>query len=91
MGINPQECLAQGDETLHMQDEVGMEVLNLQPVEEEQPPNEGMKRKPKTTLIERCEHDHLIVLGQRHVTHPLQSPPRGLLGGRNPFFSRSRR
>jgi hypothetical protein len=42
-------------------------------------------------LVEGREHDHLVVLGARHITFLLQSPPRDPLGGRNPFFSGPRR
>jgi hypothetical protein len=75
VGVDPQERLAQGDEARQVQDGVGMKVLNLQPVEEKQPPHEGVQREPKPALIEGREHDHLIIPGKRHVALLLQPPP----------------
>jgi hypothetical protein len=67
---------------------LGMEVLNLYPIEEQQPPNEGMQGKPEQALVKRCKHHHLVIPRQRHIAFFIQSPLRDFLGGRNPFLSR---
>jgi hypothetical protein len=76
--------------TRHVQYIVGMEVLNLQSIEEQQSPNEGMQGK-----LESHAHRKEQAPPPRHlgaVAHHLLSPtsterlPWG--GGSNPFLSR---
>jgi hypothetical protein len=57
----------------------------------EEPAHEGMQVEAEPALIEGHEHDHLIISRMGHFTIALQSPPRNLLRGNEPFFSRPRR
>lgn len=52
-----------------------MQILNLQPVEEKQPPHKLVRGKPEAMLIEGDMHDHLSNLQHRCLAFLLQPPP----------------
>jgi hypothetical protein len=57
-----------------VKDGVGMEMLDLQLVVKEQPPNERMQGWPEAALVEGCEHNHLIIPWPRHLALIFQPP-----------------
>ena len=70
-----EESLAQRDEARHMEDGAGIQMLNLQPIEEKKPPHERMQGKTESTLIERSKDNHLIPLRIWRAADIFQSPP----------------
>jgi hypothetical protein len=81
--------LAQRYKTRYVDDQVGMEILNIQPIEEKQPRTNRVQGEPEVALMEGGEHDHLAV----PTVHTCQLPPpvatwRLLKEDINPFLSR---
>jgi hypothetical protein len=66
--------LAQRYKTRYVDVQVGMEILNIQPIEEKQPPHKRGTGEPKVALMEGGEHDHLAIPQCRHVSFLLQLP-----------------
>jgi len=50
--LDPEEGLAQGGEDGEVKDAVGMEKVELEPVVEEEPAHELVRRHPESTLEE---------------------------------------
>src|ERR1041385_2732205 len=60
MGVNPQEGLTKSDETRNVQNPVGSQVMQLEPIGVQQAPNERMQRKSKPVVEESLEAYPLI-------------------------------
>jgi hypothetical protein len=48
-----------------------MEILDLRPIEEEQPPHERVQGQPKTTLVEGRKHEDLTISRRRRLAFVL--------------------
>src|ERR1041385_5422678 len=60
MGINPQEGLTKSDETRNVQNPIGSQIIQLEPIGIQQAPNERMQRKSKPTVEESLEAYPLV-------------------------------
>src|SRR3954467_436845 len=60
MGVNPQEGLAKSDETRNVQNPIGSQIMQLEPIGIQQAPNERMQRKSKPTVEESLEAYPLV-------------------------------
>jgi hypothetical protein len=62
-----------------------LEVLQLQPIVEEQLPHEGMQRKPKASLVKGGQHHDLSIARRRSTATLFQMPTRDQLGRKEPL------
>src|SRR3954462_7218660 len=60
MGVNPQEGLTKSDETRNVQNPIGSQIMQLEPIGIQQAPNERMQRKSNPTVEENLEAYPLI-------------------------------
>src|ERR1044071_1920082 len=60
MGANPQEGLARSDETRNVQNPMGSQVMQREPIGIQQAPNERVQRKSKPTVEESLEAYSLV-------------------------------
>ena len=77
--LDAEESFAESDEDGDVEESVGVEVMKLEVVEVQKPPEEGMHRHPKATLVEGGERHRLVFLGGRHERILWDPPPRYLL------------
>jgi hypothetical protein len=71
VGLHAKVSLAYRDKTCYVEDRAGMEILDLRPIEEEQPPHERVQGQPKTTLVEGHEHEDLTISRRRRLAFVL--------------------
>jgi hypothetical protein len=55
MGFDPQKALAERDETRNMQNRVGIQVMELNPIRKEKAANKGVRRKRESSEDEGKE------------------------------------
>ncbi|WVZ88637.1 hypothetical protein U9M48_035134 [Paspalum notatum var. saurae] len=70
---------------------VGIQVLNLQAVKEEEPPHKRVEGETEPALIEGRENDDLVPRGSGRLPSSGSCDPDTVRGGRKPFFSKSAR
>jgi hypothetical protein len=67
VGFNPQESLAQHDESRDVLDPIWVEMLQLDLVVVEEPPKEGMRGCHEPTPVEVRDGDDVTIARHRHL------------------------
>jgi hypothetical protein len=66
VGVNAEEALTKHHEGYHLHDAIGCEVMELQPIGIQQPPDEGVERKGEAAGHVVDKHDPLPDFRARH-------------------------
>src|ERR1041385_2946460 len=70
MGVNPQEGLAKSDETRNVQNPIGSQIMQLEPIGIQQAPNKRMQRKSKPAVEKTLEASPLARRRRRNRLIP---------------------
>jgi len=62
VGWDSQEALAHHDEDREVEDTLWGQVVEVEPIVVQQPPEQGVRRHPKPKKVEMGERDDLILL-----------------------------
>ena len=81
MGRDSHEALAQHDEDGEVEDPLWGQVMEVEPVVVQQPPEQVVHRHPKPKRVEMGERDDLILLwAWLHLGSQRDSPPDRVVG-----------